>query len=921
MMNGEAEPANPATVGALVRALVEQHVPPSRHDATLSVAMRLLESSLTTAPSMQSFDTLTRSMSFRLMRDGRDEDARQLVSLTTSLKFDRAVAQHTLWPLLYILNDLRALPNTRATHSSMPSHPAPQPRIDLPSSPLAQPAPPSPALSSPPRTQPPDLFPSIVNPETPIAAINHNDTVAVTTTTVAKTTPAVVPSSLISMPMSRTTPATSVQNRSLEHALVQDLLLVVQGEDGQRVTFDREGGDDASVKLQLPAGVELPLPMHDMVHCIAELGFLFRVIRTYVSSSSMSEGIVAQNLFKAVDRELDTYFRSLVTLRDSARSSSVPPSIVANGPGQDDRYNFQVVDDTLTLRKLFVWSERERFRLRWLARLCEETRPLRGGQIVAHLRSRRGSYVSTDIRDMMSRIVACTAAPLNMMLVRWLSEGVLPDPHGEFFIMEDPRVAAAVAANPYSALAVEEGGHTAGLAGGPNIASAASTRIWWGLFKMRRDMLPGCVDATTAQKTLITGKSIAFMRRCCSDSEWVGECHGPLVQALISGGMKLFEADLKYNDNTVRDVVAKAFTSASQRLKHLFFEKFDLSHHFGAIKRYLLLSQGDFAQSLMDGLASILDSGGEALHQNLTGYVDTALQSSSSFSEDTDWDILERLDVQIELRDNMANTSGWDVFSLTYRVEDAPLNTVFSRKVMDAYLLIFRLLWRLKRMEYLMSVGYTGLREAEKRRRRRQGNTNEDVLRRKDVDRVMKRVHFLRMKITHLIQNMQHYCKVEVLEGCWAVLEREMNEAEDLDGMIVAHAKYLTMIKDMTLQSERSRYVSAELDAVLDTVPRFSRVQKEVCTWAVTMGISELSSSANSPESADDLLEKLGEIEREFDLRFRRLVEVLTMHSQLVEECVFLLFRLDFNEYYVRRTATFAKSTTAGSPNTTRTSA
>lgn len=145
--------------------------------------------------------------------------------------------------------------------------------------------------------------------------------------------------------------------------------------------------------------------------------------------------------------------------------------MVANGPGQDNRSNFQVVDDTLTLRKLYVWAERERFRLRWLARLCEETWPLRGGQIVDHLRCRRGSYVFSDIRDMMSRIVACTAAPLNMMFVRWLSEGILPDLHGKFFIMKDPRVAAAVATNCYSALAVEEGNHASGLAGEPNPAS------------------------------------------------------------------------------------------------------------------------------------------------------------------------------------------------------------------------------------------------------------------------------------------------------------------------------------------------------------------------------------------------------------------------------------------------------------------
>lgn len=51
------------------------------------------------------------------------------------------------------------------------------------------------------------------------------------------------------------------------------------------------------------------------------------------------------------------------------------------------------------------------------------------------------------------------------------------------------------------------------------------------------------------------------------------------------------------------------------------------------------------------------------------------------------------------------------------------------------------------------------------------------------------------------------------------------------------------------------------------------------------------------------MMEKLSEIEREFDIRFKKLLEALSMHCQMVDECVFLLFRLDFNEYYARKHA------------------
>lgn len=899
----------PPSIGSQLRSLVRHYVPTPRFDSALAVATRLLDSSLTTAPSMQSSDALTRSMTFRLMRDGCQEAADNLGTLTTSLKFEPAISQPALWPILYILNDLRgsasSLPPrkktvpSRHTAPSMPTASAAATAATTSTNPAAKSAA---TTTAPSATAPPPL-PDLFEPAAQPVDLHPTSEDEETDRVIASARKARTSVSMPRIPPTRVASSSPLQNRSLENALVQDLMLIVQGDDGRQIAFvgDRE---KSQIRLNLPPAVTLSLPMFDMVHCIAELGFLFRVIRAHIApstataSSARTLGLVTANLHTAIDRELENYYRSLVTLRESRRDTS--------HHAVDDRLDAVPPEDMLTLRKTFVWAERERHRLRWLARLCEETRPLHGGQIVAHLRSRRGSYVATDIRDMMSRIVASTAAPLNMMLVRWLSEGVLPDAHGEFFIMTDPKVAVSVAPNPFSAEAVEEGGLASGLAGGPNMASAASNRIWWGLFKLRPDMLPGSVDSNTAQNALITGKSVAFMRRCCSDSEWVDEFHVPLVLALTSGDTKLFEADCKYDDNTVRELVEKARVSATKRLKELFFERFDLNHHFGAIKKYLLLSQGDFATALMDGLATLLDGGGEILQHNLTGYVDTALQNSSSFNEETDWDILERLDVQIEVgNEDAAANVGWDVFSLTYRVEDAPLNTVFSPKVMDAYLLVFRLLWRLKRMQHLMSLGYMSLREVEsanRRRRKLAEQENESTRRkRKEKDCVLKRIHFLRMKMTHFIHNMQHYCKVEVLEGCWAVLEREMKEAEDLDGMIMSHAQYLTMIKDMTLQSDRSRYVAAELNAVLDTVPRFSQLQNQVYNWAMSDLAPRKKKTTTDGQTAEQLLEILSEIERDFDLRFDRLLQVLSKHCQMVDACVFLLFRLDFNQFYSHR--------------------
>ena len=672
---------------------------------------------------------------------------------------------------------------------------------------------------------------------------------------------------------------TTLRGQSLEKSLVHDLLMVAQGHSGSILSFEGDGDDD-DIQINLPPSTTLTLAMYNMVHCIAETGFLFRVIQrrvrevdTTISSTdtASSRGLVVQNLCRAIVREIDVYYKSLALLRRMEHTDETQA-----GSG-------------LTLRRLYVWSQAEIPRLRWLARLCDETRTLKGAQILRHVLQRRASYVSTDIHEMMNRILINTAAPINRMLIRWLAEGELGDADGEFFIREDPKVAALMKAGPFSGadLVEEDTRITTALAGGLSNASLASHRIWWGLFKLRRDMYAGSIDASLAQYALITGKSVAFLRRCCSDNQWVDQVHVPLVTRLTAGGRKLFEADHRFDRDIVKELIMATRESACNRLKELFFDKFDLSHHFGAIKRYLLLSQGDFAQALMDGLAPILDSGPNILRSNLTGTIDAALQGCSSFNIETDKDILERLDVQIITQDGVR--SGWDVFSLVYRVQDAPLNTVFSEKVMEAYFGIFRFLWRLKRMDYLISKGFIALREAERRAKKlwQDGETLWTV----------RRLLYLRMKMTHVIHNLQHYCTVEVLEGSWAILENDMRCAEDLDGMIQAHAKYLTVIKDRTLVSERSKYVAKELSGVLDTIPDFDKLQTEICKLVERAEFE----GADDSEVSVEVKSRLDELEVRFDVAFERLLKVIAQHTKMVDTCVFLLFRLDFNRYYARR--------------------
>lgn len=51
--------------------------------------------------------------------------------------------------------------------------------------------------------------------------------------------------------------------------------------------------------------------------------------------------------------------------------------------------------------------------------------------------------------------------------------------------------------------------------------------------------------------------------------------------------------------------IDSAYSTASQRLFEVFIEKFKLMDHLHALKHYMLLGYGDFAEQLMEALGQV----------------------------------------------------------------------------------------------------------------------------------------------------------------------------------------------------------------------------------------------------------------------------------------------------------------------------
>jgi gamma-tubulin complex component 3 len=163
------------------------------------------------------------------------------------------------------------------------------------------------------------------------------------------------------------------------------------------------------------------------------------------------------------------------------------------------------------------------------------------------------------------------------MIKQWMLEGELLDPHGEFF----------VSAN----MAVRD------------------ERLWSDRYFLNHQMVPSFFDVVMATKILVTGKSLNFIRRCCNEDDWA------------------LSLDMTGN---IGEWVETAYKTTNAKVLELLFDKYSFLGHCNAIRKYLLLGQGDFHHSLMEILSDELGKKAtETYRHNLVTMVEMAVRSSN----------------------------------------------------------------------------------------------------------------------------------------------------------------------------------------------------------------------------------------------------------------------------------------------------
>ena len=579
-----------------------------------------------------------------------------------------------------------------------------------------------------------------------------------------------------------------------EALLLQDLLFVFQGIAGRFVKYEPR-----SEQYLVDPALALRDPVRDTVLCLCELGWLYSKVAAYIQKAEKeTKGLVVQAFGYALQLELHDYYRLLAIL-EAEVSKTTTGSAAAVGAGDGGG---------LTLLRLRAWMSEPLERLFLMARLVEGAGPLFGGALASRLHghTRHGDQA---VLNLVNRVMGAVCTPLYGMLERWILHGELHDPKEEFLI-----------------------------GARPGIATLSS---WHEGYFLRLGMLPSYLPLALAQRVLVIGKSINFMRLCqgrapssgsgtavagtaspgsrhhltAASTDAVSDADAAAIAAAAGSEAAALSAALQYGrEAELAEVVTRIAADTDTRLLRMIEHRFGLHSHLLALKQFLLLGQGDFVICLMDIIGPELKKRANQLYRhNLTEMLEGALRGSNA--QYLPSSVLDR--VGVRLLEASPGDSGWEVFSLDYSV-NPPLAAIVHAAALSQYRTAFHMLWRLKRVEWTLGTAWRQLLALSHTR----GGFAAKLPRLRPV---FHRCTLNRARMLHVVTTLSAFLMFEVLESAWQQLGERLSKAKCLDDVIRAHDAYLEGILQRSLLTRAHEGLNLQLQSMLQSILRFCALE------------------------------------------------------------------------------------------------
>uniref|UniRef100_A0A665VWU3 Gamma-tubulin complex component n=1 Tax=Echeneis naucrates TaxID=173247 RepID=A0A665VWU3_ECHNA len=462
------------------------------------------------------------------------------------------------------------------------------------------------------------------------------------------------------------------------------------------------------------------------------------------------------------------------------------------------------------------------------------------------------------VRMALEKILAVCHGVMYKQLAAWMLHGLLLDQSEEFFVKQGPSAGGAAASQ-------EEEEEDLGLGGlsGKQLRELQDLRLIeeenmlapsLQQFSLRTEMLPSYIPIRVAEKILFVGESVQMFEN---------HNHSP------SRAGKLHINTLFQQQN----------------------EKIDFFVFLQIIKDFYLLGRGELYQVFIDLAQHMLKTPPTAVTEH---DVNVAFQQAAHKVLLDDDNLLPLLHLTVDYQGKESKEgsgprdganppqdtspreippTGWAALGLTYKVQ-WPLHILFTPAVLEKYNVVFRYLLSVRRVQSQLQHCW-----ALQMQRKHLKSSQTDAVKWR-----------LRNHMAFLIDNLQYYLQVDVLESQFSQLLQQINSTRDFESIRLAHDHFLSNLLAQSFILLKPVFHC--LNEILELCHNFCSLVSQTVASLDDRGTAQL-----------DILVK--GFRRQSSLLFKILSSV--RNHQINSDLAQLLLRLDYNKYYTQAGGTLGR--------------
>ncbi|XP_058500752.1 gamma-tubulin complex component 6 [Solea solea] len=255
-----------------------------------------------------------------------------------------------------------------------------------------------------------------------------------------------------------------------------------------------------------------------------------------------------------------------------------------------------------------------------------------------------------------------------------------------------------------------------------------------------------------------------------------------------------------------------------------FFVELGVERHFEALRHFLLMEDGEFAQSLSDLLFEKLGSG-QTPGELLTPFVlNSILSKALQYSLHGDTPLAANFTFALRFFPETFHPHAPDSLNcleLRYRV-DWPLNIIITDSCMNKYNRLFSFLLQLKHMVWSLRDVWFHLKRTA-------------LVKGAGRSVQFRQLQLYRHEMQHFVKVIQGYIANQILQVSWSEFTAKLATASDLDAIHRTHADYLNRAIFRGLLTEKAAPVMNIIHSIFSLILKF-RAQLITQPWDTQHG-------------------------------------------------------------------------------------